>query len=105
MLKKSVLLLILIFLISLVAVSALSFEVTTKKIKDTITVDSLAEFELTVHNTLATSQKYKIRTLDYPIWDVYTKPLQNPITRNIGANQSSSIKLYIEYSRSVTFAL
>ncbi|MFH1642316.1 MAG: hypothetical protein ABIC04_05465 [Nanoarchaeota archaeon] len=90
--KKSVLFLLFIIIFSL-SVSALNFEVTTEKIKDTITLDGVAEFNVTITNYVNASQAYILKTLDYPIWDVYTKPVSNPITVEVPALGSKSILL------------
>ncbi len=92
--KKGVLVQIIALVLCLTAVSG--FEVSKEKIKDTITLDGLAEYNITIHNNLDTTQYYKIRTLDYPVWDVYTKPVRNPIVVEVVPRSQSSVRLFVD---------
>lgn len=96
MLKKSVFVLIAAFLLGITAVSALSFEVRTERVTDTITLDELAEFKLTITNNLGSEQEYRIVKLDYPYWDVYTKPIVHPISIKVPPHENRTINLFID---------
>ena len=95
MMNKCALLVIVSLLLCSLA-SAASFEVTTKSIKNAITIDEVAEYELTIHNNLQSVRDFKIKTLDWPNWDVYTRPLMNPLIVNVGRNASRTVKLYVD---------
>ena len=95
MLKKCVLAVIMLVLCSFL-VSALSFNAKVTKIQDKIDIGGIAEFNLTIYNKEEYKQKFSIRTLDYPQWDVSTRPVINPITMEVPGNGSSSIKLYAD---------
>jgi len=95
MLKKGVLVVIMLVLCSFL-VSALSFNAKVTKIQDRIDIEGIAEFNLTIYNNLEYKQKFSIRTLDYPQWDVSTRPVVNPITLEVPGNGSNSIKLYAD---------
>jgi len=90
----------LIFLVMLVVfasfASAASFEVTKTPIKSVIDIDELAEYEITIHNYENKVREFRIRNLEWPNWDVYTLPLENPLIKNVGSNLSRTIKLYID---------
>ncbi len=95
MLRKCVLVVLLLVLCSFLA-SALSFDAEVSKIQDTIDIEGIAEFNLTIYNQADYPQKFSIRTLDYPQWDVSTRPLINPITLEIPAYGNDSITLYAD---------
>lgn len=75
---------------------AASFDVKAVPIKDKIVVDEIAEFNVTVINNLDTEEEFTIKKAGYPFWDMYTKPLQNPITLKVPAFGSSSIRLFVD---------
>ena len=84
------------FLLLLNAVYAGSFDAKAVPIKDKIVVDEVAEFDIVVQNSLGTDQEFTIKKAGYPFWDMYTKPLQNPITLKVPALSSSSIRLFVD---------
>jgi len=75
---------------------AASFDVKVTPITDKIVVDEVAEFDIDVQNNLDTDEEYLIKKAGYPFWDMYTKPLQNPITLKVPAQSTSSIKLFVD---------
>ena len=75
---------------------AASFDVKVTPVKDKIVVDEVAEFDINVQNNLDTDEEYIIKKAGYPFWDMYTKPLQNPITLKVPAQSASSIKLFVD---------
>ena len=83
------------FLLLMNFAHAASFDVTITPVKDQISVDDIAEFSLAIHNNLETDEDFIIKKIGYPFWDMYTKPLQNPITIKVAAGSSSSISLFI----------
>ncbi|MBI2101155.1 hypothetical protein HYT53_00950 [Candidatus Woesearchaeota archaeon] len=86
----------LVFLIALNAAYAASFDVTVTPVNDKIVVDEIAEFEVAVQNNLDMEEEFTIKKAGYPFWDMYTKPLQNPITLKVPAQSSVSINLFVD---------
>ena len=84
-----------VFLIFLNAAYAASFNVNATPIKDKIVVDEVAEFDINIQNSLDTAEEFTIKKAGYPFWDMYTKPLQNPITLKVPAQGSASIRLFV----------
>ena len=87
---------IVLFLIVLNVTYAASFEVKVTPLKDKIVVDEVAEFDITIQNNLGTDEEFTIKKAGYPFWDMYTKPLQNPITLKVPAQSTSSIMLFVD---------
>ena len=85
-----------VFLILLNIAYAASFDVKVTPVNDKIVVDEVAEFDIAVQNNLATDEEYTIKKAGYPFWDMYTKPLQNPITLKVPAQSTRSIKLFVD---------
>lgn len=85
-----------IFLVLLNLAYAAPFDVKVTAIKDKIVVDEIAEFDIAVQNNLDTGEEFTIKKAGYPFWDMYTKPLQNPITLKVPAQSTSSIKLFVD---------
>ena len=93
---KRLFLFIIILAILLKISYAAPFDVKVTPIKDKIVVDEVAEFDIAIQNNLNTDEEFTIKKSGYPFWDTYTKPLQNPITLNVPAQSSSSIRLLID---------
>ncbi|MBI2650656.1 hypothetical protein HYX04_05080 [Candidatus Woesearchaeota archaeon] len=75
---------------------AASFDVKVTPINDNIVVDEVAEFDIAVQNNLDVDEEYTIKKAGYPFWDMYTKPLQNPITLKVPAQSTLSIRLFVD---------
>ncbi|MBI3036001.1 hypothetical protein HYY71_06800 [Candidatus Woesearchaeota archaeon] len=88
--------LIIAFLVFLNLAYAASFDVKVTAIKDKIVVDEVAEFEINIQNNLDMDEEFTIKKAGYPFWDMYTKPLQNPITLKVPAQSAASIKLFVD---------
>ncbi|MBI2558478.1 hypothetical protein HYW20_04090 [Candidatus Woesearchaeota archaeon] len=84
-----------VFLLLISLAHAASFDAKVTPIKDKIVVDETAEFDITIENNLDTDQEYIIKKAGYPFWDMYTEPLQNPITLNVPAQSSASIRIFV----------
>lgn len=92
--KKFICLLI-ISILAIVSVNA--FDVKIKPVKNKISIDDLAVFEVTITNTLKmVTESYRVKTLDYPIWDVYTLPIMNPLVVEVPPNTSKTLTLYVD---------
>ncbi|MBL7054909.1 hypothetical protein ISS05_04080 [Candidatus Woesearchaeota archaeon] len=87
-------LLILIMCIS--SVYAISFELSYSPIKDKIEISDVAKFKLEIKNNLNKNQTFRIYSLDYPVWDVRTEPIVNPIFLDVESNSKNSIELVID---------
>jgi len=94
MIKKGVLLFIMVLLVSL-SVSAVDFEVDFEAIDNTITLGQLAEFKLTIRNNMDVKETFRVKTLDYPTWEVKTDPILNPIQFSIEPGKKREIDLLI----------
>ena len=94
MIKKGVLLFLALVLLS-VSVSAANFDVEFEKIDGTITFGQLAEFRLTIKNNMASTQEFKVRSLNYPEWDLSTDPLVNPIQFSITPDGEKGVSLFL----------
>lgn len=88
--------LVAVFLLMLNIAYAAAFDVKVTPIKDKIIVNEVAEFDITIQNNLDTSEDFVIKKAGYPFWDMYTKPLQNPISLKVPALSSASIKLFVD---------
>ncbi|MBU1704876.1 MAG: hypothetical protein KJ922_05915, partial [Nanoarchaeota archaeon] len=85
-----------LILMLVASVPAFGFEVSTEPITDKITLEEVAEYKLTITNTAVNEQKFNIRTIDFPLWDVYTKPVVNPITVDVLPSESESVTLFVD---------
>ncbi|MBI2651120.1 hypothetical protein HYX01_01495 [Candidatus Woesearchaeota archaeon] len=72
---------------------AVSFTTEVTPIKDRIQIDEFAKFKLTIKNTLSQKDEYRIYTIDFPIWDVRTEPIVNPITLELEPKEEGSVEL------------
>ena len=88
--------LISVFLLLLNFAYAAPFDVKVAAINDKIVVNEVAEFDIAVQNNLDSDEEFTIKKAGYPFWDMYTKPLQNPITIKVPALSSSSIRLFVD---------
>ncbi|MBI2140698.1 hypothetical protein HYU14_07285 [Candidatus Woesearchaeota archaeon] len=84
-----------VLLLSAFFAHAYSFEVSLEPIDNVITLDQKAKYQVTVENTLNTPQVFNLKTLDYPLWEISTDPIRNPITLSVGAGSSESIILLV----------
>jgi len=85
-----------VLLLNIAIVNAAPFEVNVTPINDKIVVNEVAEFEINIRNNLDTNEEFTIKKAGYPFWDMYTKPLQSPITLKVTAHSSASIRLFVE---------
>ncbi|MBW2989650.1 hypothetical protein KY358_05025 [Candidatus Woesearchaeota archaeon] len=92
--KKGVLLLIAVLLLSF-SVYARSFDASFEAVDSTITFGQLAEYKLEVRNDLSTSEDFKVKTLDYPLWEIKTDPVLNPIQFTVMPERKKEITLFI----------
>ena len=84
------------FMLLLNTAYAASFDVKAVPIKDKIVVDEIAEYDIAIQNNMDTDEEFTIKKAGYPFWDMYTKPLQNPITLKVPALSSSTIRLFVD---------
>src|SRR3989338_1924288 len=74
---------------------AASFDIVVTPVQDKIVVDEVAEFDITIKNNLGTSEDFVIKKAGYPFWDMYTKPIQNPITLRVPPNSNQTFRLFV----------
>ena len=75
---------------------AAPFDVEIVSIKDKIVVDELAEYDVVITNNLNTDEEFTIKKAGYPFWDMYTQPLQSPITLEVPASSTASLRLLVD---------
>ena len=89
----------LIYIIAVLLVSgssyAAAFDAAVTPVKDKIVVDEVAEFGITIRNNLDTTEDFTIKKAGYPFWDMYTKPIQNPITLRVPPNSNQTFRLFV----------
>ena len=93
---KKFFILLAVFVLVLNAAHASPFNVKVTPIKDKIVVDEVAEFDVNINNYLETPEEFTIKKTGYPFWDMYAKPLQNPITLKVPGQGNASIRLFVE---------
>ena len=93
---KIFLILVSVFLLLLNFAHAASFDVKVTPVKDKIVVDDVAEFNVSIQSNLDTDEEFTIKKAGYPFWDMYIKPLQNPITLKVPAHSLASLKLFVD---------
>lgn len=74
---------------------AVAFSVNVTSVDNLINITSTAKYRIELNNYLSTEQVFRIYSLDYPVWDIYTVPLQNPIIVNVAPGSKESIELII----------
>ena len=95
------LILAIIFLLFISTTSAYSFDVHVTPIKDHISIDEKAIFNVTIINLLDTEEEFRIRNFDYPIWDINTRPISNPIVVSIKPKSNSTIQIFVNSLQSI----
>jgi len=93
---KKYILFLLISIICISSVHAISFEINTTPVKNKITIEEIAKFNLNIKNYLNKQQTFRIYTLDYPTWDIYTQPIVNPIELDVAPNSENSVELLVD---------
>ena len=72
------------------------FGVELFSIKNKISVEDLAEFELKIINKLDKEVEYRVYSLSFPEWEVITKPLVNPIIVSVGPLSSKTTSIFLD---------
>jgi hypothetical protein len=87
-----------IFLLVPIVYSAEQFYVEVKPINEKIDADSgiAASFYLRIINNLAINDEYRIYTLDYPLWSIYSAPGEYSVTGNVEAKSSNTMTIFLE---------
>ena len=94
---KKFIVLVLVFSACISIANAASFEATAVPIYERITIDEFAKFRIDIKNGLKENKdEYRIYTLDFPIWDVRTEPLINPITLELGPGGEGSVEIVVD---------
>ncbi|MDA1197242.1 MAG: hypothetical protein O2779_04745 [Nanoarchaeota archaeon] len=77
-------------------VSAFPFGVLTEAVESVITPNQQAKYLVTIQNNLSTEEEVRLKTLDFPLWDITTDPLTSPITVTVPPKGKSSIEIFIK---------
>ncbi len=93
---KSLPIIVIMFLMLLLVSNAASFDITTEPIKEKIIVNEFAKYTVTVKNNLNVKDEYRIYSLDFPIWDVRTDPIVNPITLELNPGEEGSVEILVD---------
>ena len=94
---KKVVLFALTFSLFISIANAASFEAAVVPIYDRIVIDEFAKFRIEIKNSLQESKdEYRIYTLEFPIWDVRTDPIINPITLELGPGGEGSVEIILD---------
>jgi len=93
---KNTILFALILSIYITTVSAAAFDVSVVPLNDKISIDEFAKFEIVVKNNMQQADEFRLYTSDFPIWDVRTEPLVNPITLNLRPGEEGSVELIVD---------
>ncbi len=97
--KKTILLpIIMLFLLPYVLAD---FQVKVVPVNDHIVINENAAFDVEIKNNYETDQEFRVRNFDYPVWDIFTEPLTNPITIVVPKQSSKSIRIFV---RSLQYA-
>jgi len=86
----------LIFSLYLSIAYAASFDIEVVPITNRIAIDEFARFQINIKNNLENNEEYRIYSGDFPIWDIRTEPLVNPITLELEANAEGSVELVVD---------
>jgi hypothetical protein len=93
--KNKVTMILALVLLSTLA-TAFPFDVSTEAQESVITASQEAKYTVTIQNNLSTEEIIRLKTLDFPLWDITTKPLTSPITVTVPPNGENSIDIYIK---------
>jgi len=84
-----------IFIFSIPAILA-DFQVEVAPVKDQIIINEYGVFNVTLKNYYDTEEEFKIRNFDYPVWDIFTEPLINPITIKVQPQSSGKLQIFVK---------
>lgn len=72
------------------------FDISVEPVNDKISIDEFAKFKLTVKNNINDADEYRIYSPDFPIWDVRTEPIANPITLDVSPGKEGNVELVVD---------
>ena len=84
-----------LLIVSSLASYAFSFNAQVDAVNDHINIEEKAAFNITVFNFLNSTEEFKIKNFDYPVWDINSEPISNPIIVSVGSNSNSTIQIYV----------
>ena len=93
---KKFLISIFVLTIYISIVSAAAFDIETIAIKERISIDEFASYQIKVTNNLNKPDQYRIYTSDFPTWDVRTDPIINPITLELDPGEEGTVDVLID---------
>ena len=74
---------------------AFSFNAKVDAVNDHISIEERAIFNITVFNFLNSTEDFKIKNFDYPVWDINPEPMSNPIIVSVGPNSNNTIQIHV----------
>jgi hypothetical protein len=93
--KNSICFIFVLLLLASAAYSA-SFTVKAEPIKSKIVIDEFAAYKVIIKNNLDKVDEFRIYNPDFPVWDIRTEPLLNPITIGIPSKSEGSVEIIID---------
>ncbi len=93
--KKGVFLLTFVLLLMPI-IYAEDFKVSFTPVQNQIKAEEAAKFNLTISNSLERIEQFRVFTMDYPTWDIYTDPIQNPIIVEVQPKSEKTIILLVD---------
>ncbi|MCK5283415.1 MAG: hypothetical protein KAK00_08470 [Nanoarchaeota archaeon] len=94
--KKSLYILLAVFLFSLLPVYSFNFASDITSVKNKITISQIAEFKVTIYNYEDTTETFRIKNKNYPSWDIRTDPISNPIFIIVPPESNNSINILVD---------
>jgi hypothetical protein len=83
-----------LLMVSTVALAA-SYDVKVEPINDVISLGQKAKYKLIITNFGGTINSFRIKTLDYPLWEVSVQPASNPITFKVMPQSNRTVEFYV----------
>lgn len=93
---KKVVLALFFILLSSVLIQAIDFSAKFTPIVEKITTDSAGEYNISITNGGSSIEQFRIFSLNYPDWDIYTEPIQNPITVVVLPRETLAIRIKLD---------
>lgn len=95
MLIKKISMFLMIFLFTTGIAYGISFDALVTPVKDHIAINEKAVYNITIKNNLETAEEFRIRNFDYPVWDISTEPLSNPILVNVKPKSKETVQIFL----------
>ncbi|MBI2107621.1 hypothetical protein HYX09_03695 [Candidatus Woesearchaeota archaeon] len=84
-----------VFLVLTLPLALADFQVEVTPVNDHIIINEPAVFNVTIKNYYDTDEEFRVRNFDYPVWDITTQPLSNPITLAVPKQSMRTIQIFV----------